>query len=161
MSGAQDHHSSAVADEAIRLVSALAAMGTPSGTGAGDGPSAREDTVTADGSSSADSSSSDRTGEGTAPSPCSCDTPAVQAVCEVCPVCRVATFLSEIRPETVERVADLLGMVVGSLEAFAAHRREEMSGEPGEDGSSRPADHEMREGTEWQSVQVDDEDDSP
>lgn len=158
MSGPEHERVSAVADEAVRLVSALAGVTSQDRD---DVPQDADQDSTA-GSAGTDeartSAGADEARTRTGPAACTCDAAAVQAVCQVCPVCRVAAFLAEVRPETVERVADVLGMVVGSLEAFAAQRRSEMAGsEPsqGSSGDERPPAPEARE---WQPIQVEDED---
>lgn len=48
---------------------------------------------------------------------------AVETVCGVCPVCRAAGVVAAIQPEVIERVADLLTVVAGGLQAFADDRR--------------------------------------
>lgn len=152
MSGSDDH-SSTVADEAVRLADALAALAGGTSDRSDESASARQDRPGA-----ADPGTAGRGGttseDATEPG-CACGTPSVQAVCEICPVCRVAAFLAEVRPETVERVADVLSMVVGSLEAFAAQRRSEMAGsEP----SGQSTESTAGEAGEWQSVDVEGED---
>ncbi|KNX36955.1 hypothetical protein [Luteipulveratus halotolerans] len=102
--------SSSVADEAVRLVEALAGLGgaRTQEDGHADAPPGPEP---------ADRAS--RTSPG-----CTCDeVPVVASVCRVCPVCRVVGLLHSVQPETMERLADLLGMVAGSLQAMAADRR--------------------------------------
>ncbi|AKU17140.1 hypothetical protein [Luteipulveratus mongoliensis] len=112
---------SSVADEAVRLVEALAGL-----TGApGADPQTPEDDTTPEPSAATSSSDDDhQESEEPRPAGCSCqDAAMVAAVCQVCPVCRVAGLLHNVRPETMDRIADLLGMVAGSLQAVAADRR--------------------------------------
>lgn len=45
------------------------------------------------------------------------------ASCQVCPLCRGIALLRQVRPETVDRLADLAAAVSDSLRATAAHRR--------------------------------------
>ncbi|WP_270889117.1 hypothetical protein [Pedococcus sp. 5OH_020] len=45
-------------------------------------------------------------------------------VCELCPVCQGIGVLRSIRPETVDRLADLAGAVTTALRDLAARRRE-------------------------------------
>lgn len=61
-----------------------------------------------------------------APSGSGCDcgpTAHSPAVCKVCPVCRVGAFLEGLSPEVMERFADIIAMVAGSLQAVAQQRR--------------------------------------
>lgn len=46
----------------------------------------------------------------------------VDVVCRMCPICRAAEFLQTVRPEVLERCADVLAMIAGSLQAIAADR---------------------------------------
>lgn len=126
---------SSVADEAVRLVSALAALG-------GDLAGSREQTaadVAETDVAESEATETDRAGDDdSAPGGdagavrCGCSHDAVSSVCGLCPVCRVATFVAEVQPETIEKVADLVGMVAGSLQSFAAQRRAEQAGTSGD-----------------------------
>lgn len=49
------------------------------------------------------------------------------AICRVCPICRVAAYVQTVRPEVLERVGDVLAMVAGSLQAMAAERSSEQT----------------------------------
>ena len=76
----------------------------------------------------------------------------VASVCRVCPVCRAVGLLHSVQPETMERLADLLGMVAGSLQAMAADRRR-----PDEtDEPARPS-----RGERDEAVEVTDADEPP
>lgn len=46
----------------------------------------------------------------------------IDVVCRMCPICRAAEFLQTVRPEVLQRYADILAMVAGSLQAIAADR---------------------------------------
>lgn len=70
----------------------------------------------------------------------------VDLVCKMCPVCRAAEFLHTVRPETLERFADVLAMVAGSLHAIAAdrsgtHGADPSPAEPSSPGNRQNADH--------------------
>lgn len=67
---------------------------------------------------------------------CECGrTAGLDAVCRICPVCRVAAYVHTVRPEILERVADVLAMVAGSLQAIAADRSADPR--PGRDTDDR------------------------
>ena len=54
---------------------------------------------------------------------CECGrTAGLDAICRVCPVCRIAAYMHTVRPEVLVRVADVLAMVAGSLQLIAADR---------------------------------------
>ncbi|MBO1755329.1 hypothetical protein [Allobranchiibius sp. CTAmp26] len=76
---------------------------------------------------------------------CDCGrTAGLDAICRVCPVCRVAAYMHTVRPEVLVRVADVLAMVAGSLQLIAADRSgdpaasEQTSTNDAEDGPGRP-----------------------
>ncbi|MGI8717410.1 MAG: hypothetical protein ACR2JN_06235 [Lapillicoccus sp.] len=46
-----------------------------------------------------------------------------EPVCHLCPVCRLLTLVRAVRPETVDRLADLASAVTDSLRELAAARR--------------------------------------
>lgn len=53
---------------------------------------------------------------------------AVEAVCRLCPVCRMAGLVQAVQPDLLDRVADLLGLVAGGLHSAAQQRRTSDSG---------------------------------
>ncbi|MDE9366759.1 hypothetical protein PZ938_14185 [Luteipulveratus sp. YIM 133132] len=108
-----------VSDEAMRLMEALA------GLTAAHRPPQSEPGAASSGRAERDAA---RASEDSAEPACACSTPVVESVCGVCPICRGVALLHSIQPETMERVADLLGMVAGSLQAVAADRRESRAG---------------------------------
>lgn len=60
--------------------------------------------------------------------------PAVEAVCRMCPVCRLAGLVQAVQPELLDRVADLLGVVAGGLRTAAQERRAaDTGGDPREE----------------------------
>jgi hypothetical protein len=77
---------------------------------------------------------------------CGAENGAGQAVvCQLCPVCQGLGMLRSVRPETVDRLADLAGAIAATLRDLAAQRRETASA-PGE---ARP--------TRVQEIAVEDE----
>jgi hypothetical protein len=66
--------------------------------------------------------------------------------CQLCPLCQGIALLRAVRPETVDRLADLAGAVAGTLRDLAAERRSEQ-------GSAAPP-----RGQRVQDIDVDDED---
>jgi hypothetical protein len=59
-----------------------------------------------------------------------------QAVtCQLCPICQGLTLLRAVRPETVDRLADLAGAVTEVLRDLAAARRTGASPSSGDRGS--------------------------
>lgn len=50
--------------------------------------------------------------------------------CQVCPVCQGIALLRSVRPETVERIADLASTVAAALRDLATQRRADAGGGP-------------------------------
>ncbi|WP_145227427.1 hypothetical protein [Rudaeicoccus suwonensis] len=131
-----------VAAEALRLAEAFAAWAG----GVSDTHSQH-----ADADRSADAARDDTAGQGSStpraeahepPEPgCGCgQATALDAVCRVCPVCRLAGLVQAIRPDVIDRVADLLAMVSGSLHEVASSRRDAAAGQtPQAHDSNSPA----------------------
>lgn len=71
--------------------------------------------------------------------------------CQLCPVCQGIALLRAVRPETVERLADLAGALSGVLRDIAAERA-------GQGAPARP-EPPPRRGQRVQDISVDDEDD--
>lgn len=61
------------------------------------------------------------------------------AACRVCPVCQVISFVQQVNPETIERIADLVGFAATALHDLATAQRErtDQAG-PGESQDDRP-----------------------
>ncbi len=127
----QQTGASDVAGEAMRLAEAFAVW-AQNGKLAAD--VAMHDTPQADAS-------------GTPPKPsaaapgCDCaHGAAVEAVCRMCPVCRMAGLVQAVQPDLLDRVADLLGLVAGGLHSAAEQRRasDTGTGEPTGTGSPEP-----------------------
>jgi hypothetical protein len=62
-------------------------------------------------------------------------------VCGLCPVCQGIALLRSVRPETVDRLADLAGVLAGTLRDLADHRRAAAgsTGAPGTGGANAGA----------------------
>ena len=71
--------------------------------------------------------------------------------CQLCPVCQGIALLRAVRPETVERLADLAGALSAVLRDIAAERA-------GQGAPARP-EPPPRHGQRVQDISVDDEDD--
>lgn len=76
--------------------------------------------------------------------------------CQLCPVCQGIALLRAVRPETVERLADLAGALSGVLRDIAAERAER-AGRAGQGAPARP-EPPPRRGQRVQDINVDDED---
>ena len=59
--------------------------------------------------------------------------------CQVCPICQGIALLRTVRPETVDRLADLAGAVAATLRDVAAHVRTGATAEPPAHGPDSPA----------------------
>ncbi|MBC9957607.1 hypothetical protein [Yimella sp. cx-51] len=128
----QSDAAAAVAQEAMKLVESLGAW-------AGSASSAHAFESSAGGGSDRDDDEPKRGDDG-----CSCSTAHAPVVCRVCPVCRVGAFLEGLSPEAMERIADLIGMVAGSLQAVAQERRAgSPSGEESRPPAGQPASHKV------------------
>ena len=56
-------------------------------------------------------------------------------VCQLCPVCQGIGLLRSVRPETVDRLADLAGALAATLREVAANRRATASRDDAEGGT--------------------------
>jgi hypothetical protein len=111
-----------VAEEAARLVDALGGWAATARHAA----SARHTDDVAD--DPAEGVSEDLPGDdapaNTCPT-CGADSGVGQAIsCQVCPVCQGIALLRSVRPETVDRLADLAGALAATLRDIAAQRRD-------------------------------------
>lgn len=106
--GADDaEHRSTIPDPPVR------------GTGPGD-PEMKDP---ASGRGAGDESSTASDSAASASPVCGCGSQTgVDVVCRMCPICRAAEFLQTVRPEVLQRCADILAMIAGSLQAIAADR---------------------------------------
>jgi hypothetical protein len=63
-----------------------------------------------------------------------------QAVtCQLCPVCQGIGLLRSVRPETVDRLADLAGALAATLRDIAGQRRADAGGTPSGKPPSQPS----------------------
>jgi hypothetical protein len=70
------------------------------------------------------------------------------AACRVCPVCQIISFVQQVNPDTIERVADFVGFAATALRDLATAQRDR-STRPGADGDAvahDPAAREHQEG---------------
>lgn len=75
--------------------------------------------------------------------------------CQLCPVCQGIGFLRSVRPETVDRLADLAGAIAATLRDLASERRGgdgEADGDTGDRGRGRAS--------TVQDIPVEDEDEA-
>jgi hypothetical protein len=123
-----------VAEEAARLLDALGGWATSAQAGyaARPAPDATAPGATADstsGTASGSGATSDAASGGadsTTPrcSSCGAENGVGQAVtCQLCPVCQGIGLLRSVRPETVDRLADLAGALAATLRDIAGQRR--------------------------------------
>ena len=63
--------------------------------------------------------------------------------CQVCPVCQGIALLRAVRPETVDRLADLAGALAATLRDLAADGRPTPAGRRTRTGAARPAAHDV------------------
>ncbi len=111
-----------VADEAARLMDALGGWAATARYAAGtrhteddaEAPRTEGDAAPGDGGATADACPT-----------CGTETGVGQAIsCQVCPVCQGIALLRSVRPETVDRLADLAGALAATLRDIAAQGRE-------------------------------------
>ena len=151
-----------VAQEAARLLDALGGWVSTSGYGAAPGPGAAPDPV--------ETGTTDQAAAGgEAPPPdetpshgpghcdhCGAANGTGQAVtCQWCPVCQGIGLLRSVRPETVDRLADLAGALATALRDVASHSR----GTGGGAGQDHAAAHDARtRAPRVQDITIEDED---
>lgn len=126
-----------VAQEAARLLDALGGWASTTHAGyaaaAGGGRTSPDDAGPhrdrdPDGDSASDASG----GKSPRCESCGAENGAGQAVtCQLCPVCQGIGLLRSVRPETVDRLADLAGALAATLRDIAGQRRTE-------DGAAAP-----------------------
>jgi hypothetical protein len=118
-----------VAEEAARLLDALSEWGAAA-AGAAQPAGHAHPHAGGDAQSAGD-------GHATSQCPtCGAENGAGQAVvCQLCPVCQGLGLLRSVRPETVDRLADLAGAIAATLRDLAAQRREPAPERP----DARPA----------------------
>jgi hypothetical protein len=139
-----------VAQEAARLISAMAAMAGPSavttdsddltesGDPVGGDPSSGDDPADASGPYAGRPA-----GEPKPPraeravrtcSSCGAESDATPVACRVCPLCQGIALLRSVRPETVDRLADFATAVAGTLRDLATQSR---AADPEQEAASR------------------------
>jgi len=162
-----------VAEEAARLLDALGGWAASAQTGYAARPAHAATAPAADGSgtdgSGTDGSGTDEFGTdvpGTPESPapaegaesatprcssCGAENGVGQAVaCQLCPVCQGIGLLRSVRPETVDRLADLAGALAATLRDIAGQRRTDA-------GTASPR-RSQSPSSRVQDIAVDDED---
>jgi len=162
-----------VAEEAARLLDALGGWAGTHGYGAGrDGADAASDKA---GTNDADSAGKDSSGEDAGrPAPDATPEPprrcehcgavpgaAAASSCQWCPVCQGLDVLRSVRPETVERLADLAGAVATALRDVAARGHGQQrpgAGTQAGGRGARPGDAATRRTERVQDITIEDED---
>ena len=136
-----------VAEEAARLLDALGGWAASSGYAAG--ASSRGGTEDPGHQPHGDTHGGTHGSTGSTPGDdghcehCGAETGTGRAVvCRLCPVCQGIGLLRSVRPETVDRLADLAGALADTLRDLADHRRAS-SATPGGEAhpGATPADH--------------------
>ena len=70
------------------------------------------------------------------------------AACRMCPVCQLISFVQQVNPDTIERVADFVGFAATALRDLAAAQRERSAPpEAPTPASTSPRDQTQRTGT--------------
>jgi hypothetical protein len=140
--GPDDAPTGTVAQEAALLVNLLSTRGWGGDAPGSPHPNGRDDAPGA-GHPGADAES-DREGTGrtsgegrTHECTCGGTTP---AACRVCPVCQLISFVQQVSPDAIERLADVVGLAATALRDLAASQREQ-SERPG-DGPEGDGDRE-------------------
>ncbi|MHB8274377.1 MAG: hypothetical protein ACYDC9_06365 [Dermatophilaceae bacterium] len=84
---------------------------------------------------------------------CGGESDGTPVACRLCPLCQGIALLRSVRPETVDRLADLASAVATALREMATQSRASGPGPEPRSGSGRPSDGPM-----VQNIRVDDED---
>ncbi|MEO6142974.1 MAG: hypothetical protein ABIP19_03265 [Dermatophilaceae bacterium] len=147
-----------VAEEAARLIEAMASM-------ASAGAVPRKDPSSRDGGQSRDAGSPAEAGASGADNrhehsdstcaACGGERSATPVACKLCPLCQGIALLRSVRPETVDRLADLASAVASSLRDVATQSR--ASGPSSTNGSASGQSSGGGRAT-VQDIPVDDED---
>jgi hypothetical protein len=123
-----------VAEETARLLEALGGWAEGLGVPAGEAPAADHDVADHDAADHDDEAAADPGADradghaaGARPTTrcehCGVSSRAGEALaCQLCPVCQGISLLRSVRPETVERLADLAAALSGALRDIAADR---------------------------------------
>jgi hypothetical protein len=122
-----------VAEEAARLLDALG--GWASSTQAGYAAKAAHEPAAPDEDRPDDRSGRHGGRHGSRCESCGAENGVGQAVtCQLCPVCQGIGLLRSVRPETVDRLADLAGALAATLRDIAGQRRADTA-----QGATRPS----------------------
>ena len=149
-----------VAEEAARLIEAMASMArSTAGGGGGQAPSPYADGPAQDSSPGAQDASpepDDRHGSthGVCGS-CGGERDGTPVACKLCPVCQGIAFIRSVRPETVDRLADFASALASTLRDVATQSR--ASG-PGSGDGPAPGSQTGGGRAPVQEIHVDDED---
>jgi len=151
--------SGTVAEEAARLIDALASMARSS---AGPGPDASPDAggPAQEPASTGAPDASRRPDHRDAPadgacSACGGERDGTPVACKLCPLCQGIALLRSVRPETVDRLADFASAVAASLRDVATQARASGRASAATPASGRPSDGGR---ATVQDIHVDDED---
>jgi hypothetical protein len=146
-----------VAEEAVRLIEAMASMARSTGS-ADEEASSYADVLaeeTAPGAAHETSAGSeDREPSSCACSNCGGERDSTPLACKLCPVCQGIALIRSIRPETVDRLADFAAAVASSLRDMAAQSR---GSGPGPGGGPRTGSSSDGGRPTVQDIHVDDE----
>jgi hypothetical protein len=113
-----------VAEEAARLLDALGGWATSAQAGYAAGSAHAAPTAGADGTAAEGAHAGDTGSTGPRCESCGAENGVGQAVtCQLCPVCQGIGLLRSVRPETVDRLADLAGALAATLRDIAGQRR--------------------------------------
>lgn len=146
-----------VAQEAVRLIEAMASMARSTGI-ADEDASSYADVVAEETAPGAAHETSAGPEEGE-PSTCACSScggelDSTPLACKLCPVCQGIALIRSIRPETVDRLADFAAAVASSLRDVAAQSR---GSGPGSGAGPRPGSSSGAGRPSVQDIHVDDE----
>ena len=148
-----------VVEEAARLIEAMATMARSNSSSSpyAGGPAEPFPPAAPDDADAAEDSQAPGGQMPGAPTSGACSACGVErdgtpAACRICPLCQAITLLRSVRPETVDRLADIVAAVAASLRDVAAQSRGSSSAPDARSGSARPPDR-----STVQDIPVDDE----
>jgi hypothetical protein len=147
-----------VAEEAVRLIEAMASMARSTASADEDAssyadPSAKETAPGAAHEASPGPEDREEPLKG-ACSACGGERDSTPFACKLCPVCQGIALIRSIRPETVDRLADFAAAVASSLRDMAAQSR---GSGPGPGAGPRPGSSSDRGRPTVQDIHVGDE----
>ena len=113
-----------VAEEAARLLDALGGWAASAQSGYAARPAHAAAAPGGDDSAAHHTEADDSSSTGSRCESCGAENGVGQAVaCQLCPVCQGIGLLRSVRPETVDRLADLAGALAATLKDIAGQRR--------------------------------------